>query len=89
MWSLIKPYSLSAQQVIYILEQALSGTMDCREWDNFISIPIKGNTDMEAVRAKCEALSDFEHIEPSGIISHSEMARVEILQMLKELKSAT
>ncbi|MDP3609308.1 MAG: hypothetical protein Q8R74_09565 [Methylophilus sp.] len=86
---LTKPYSLSAQEVIYILEQALSGTMDCREWDNFISIPIKGNSDMEAVRAKCEALSGFEHIEPSGIISHSEIARVEILQMLKELKSAT
>ena len=87
--SLLKPYSLSTQEVSNILEQVLAGNMDCRDWDNFISIPIRGNPDMEAVRAKCEALSSFEHIEPSGIISHSKTARTVLSQMLKELQSAT
>ena len=89
MWSLLESYNLSPEQVSITLERVLGGNMDCREWDNFISIPIKGNPDMEAVRAKCQALSAEEHIDPSGIISHSVNARLELVQILQGLKSAT
>ena len=87
--SLFKPYSLSSEQVTQMIEQVLAGTMGCRDWDNFISIPIKGNLEMEKIRAKCEALSDQEHIESSGNISHSKLAQLELLEILKELQSAT
>lgn len=85
--SLFKPFNRSSAEVIEIIEQVSSGTMDCRDWDNFISIPIKGNPEMEAVRAQCEALSGDENIEPSGIIRHSEKARQELLQILLKLQS--
>ena len=85
--SLFKPFNRSSAEVIEIIEQVSSGTMDCRDWDNFISIPIKGNPEMEAVRAQCEALSGDENIEPSGIIRHSEKARQELLKILLKLES--
>ena len=85
--SLFKPFNRSSAEVIKIIEQVLAESMDCRDWDNFISIPIKGNPEMEAVRAKCEALSCDENIEPSGIIRHSEKARQELLQILLKLQS--
>ena len=85
--SLFKSFNRSSAEVIEIIEQVSSGTMDCRDWDNFISIPIKGNPEMEAVRAQCEALSGDENIEPSGIIRHSEKARQELLQILLKLQS--
>ena len=87
--SLFKPYSRSLAEVTKIIEQVLAGTMDCRDWDNFISITIKGNSEMESVRAKCEALSGDENIELSGIVRHSEKARQELLQILRELQNAT
>ena len=85
--SLFKSFNRSSAEVIEIIEQVSSGTMDCRDWDNFISIPIKGNPEMEAVRAQCEALSGDENIEPSGIIRHSEKTRQELLQILLKLQS--
>ena len=87
MMSLFKPFNRSTAEVIKIIEHVLNGTMDCRDWDNFISISIKGNLEMEKVRAKCEALSSHENIEPSGIIHHSETARQELLQILLKLQS--
>jgi len=85
---LFKPYKLSLQQVANIIEEVLTGSMDCRNWDNFICIPINGNADMEKIRAKCEALSYLETIEPSGKIQHAEPARLELLKILVELQSA-
>lgn len=85
--SLFKPFNRSSAEVIEIIELVLAESMDCRDWDNFISVPIKGNPEMEAVRAKCEALSCDENIEPSGIIRHSEKARQELLQILLKLQS--
>ena len=85
--SLFKPFNRSSAEVIEIIELVSSGTMDCCDWDNFISIPIKGNPEMEAVRAQCEALSGDENIEPSGIIRHSEKARQELLKILLKLES--
>lgn len=85
--SLFKPFNRSSAEVTKIIEQVLAESMDCRDWDNFISIPIKGNPEMEAVRAQCEALSCDENIEPSGIIRHSEKARQELLQILLKLQS--
>ena len=74
MMFLFKPFTRSCNEVIEILEQVLGGVMDCRDWDNFISIPIKGNLNMESIRLKCEALSHEETIDPSGIIIHSKAA---------------
>lgn len=85
--SLFKPFNRSSAEVTKIIEQVLAESMDCRDWDNFISIPIKGNPEMEAVRAQCEALSCDENIEPSGIIRHSKKARQELLQILLKLQS--
>ena len=85
--SLFKPFNRSSAEVIKIIEQVLAASMDCRDWDNFISIPIKGNPEMEAVRAQCEALSCDENIEPSGIIRHSEKTRQELIQILLKLQS--
>lgn len=87
MTSLFKPFNRSSAEVIKIIEQVLDGSMDCRDWDNFISISITGNPVMESVRAKCEALSGDENIEYSGIVRHSEKARQELLQILLKLRS--
>ncbi len=87
MMSLFKPFNRSSAEVKGIIEQVLDGVMDCRDWDNFISIPIKGNPEMESVRVTCEALSAEEILESSGIVRHSEIARQELIQILLKLQS--
>jgi len=84
---LIKPFYRSREEVKKILERVLDGRMDCREWDAFIRIPIKGNLEMDSVRAACEELENEERIGDVGIIQHGDSARRQILELLEELKT--
>jgi hypothetical protein len=85
-WNPFKPFSREKAEVADILKSVLAGTMDCRDWDDFISIPIKGVPELDRVRAACEALADQEKIEESGMMSHSDPAREKIRTLLSGLK---
>jgi hypothetical protein len=85
-WNPFKPFGRERTEVADILERVLAGSMDCREWDDFISIPMKGAPELDSVRSACEALADQEKIEESGTMSHSESARERIRALLSKLK---
>lgn len=83
----LKPFTRSRNEVLSILEAVVDRRMDCRDWDNFISIPIKGNPDMEAIRVSCEGLEEEEIIGDSGLLYHKPEAKIKILVMITQLKT--
>lgn len=85
-WNPFRPFGRERAEVIRILEGVLDGTLDCRYWDTFLSIPMKGTPDLEEVRVVCEALESEESMDEKGIIKHSEQARAKIQTLLAALK---
>ena len=84
-WNPFKPFVRSREEVADWLRRALSGTLDCRDWDTFVRVPIKGAPEMDAIRAECEALESFETTGEDGMLSHTPEARARIEQLLKRV----
>jgi hypothetical protein len=81
-----KPFVRSRAEVANWLQRALSGTLDCRDWDTFVRVPIKGDPEMDAIRAECEALEPFETTgDDDGMLSHTPEARVKLEQLLERV----
>lgn len=85
-WNPFKPFGREKAEVVRYLEGVLDGTLDCREWDNFLSIPMKGTPDLEAIRVACVALEPEEKMDAGGRIVHPEQARQTIRSLLEVLK---
>ena len=85
-WNPLKPFGRERAEVIRILQEMLGGTLDCREWDSFLRIPMKGTPDLEAIRLSCNELSDQESMDQNGFIKHSKEARAKIQDHLDSLK---
>ncbi len=86
MFNIFKPFTRSRSEVIELLETVLHGKMDCRAWDTFISIPIKGDPEMEVIRQACEDLAKEEVIESDGTLYHKPNARMKLEELLSALK---
>jgi hypothetical protein len=86
-WNPLKPFGREKSDAIRLLEGALAGTLDCREWDSFLRIPMKGTPDLENVRLACVSLETAEAMSEDGKISYHEPARAEIQGMLQKLKT--
>lgn len=84
--SLMKPFVRSRSEVAEWLERVLSGTLDCRAWDSFVRVPIKGDPEMDAIRVECEALEPHETIAHDGTIRHTPKAREALQTLLKRLR---
>jgi hypothetical protein len=85
-WNPFKPFGRGRTDVIQILEAVLARRLDCREWDSFLRIPMKGTPDLEAVRVACEALESEEKIEDNGTMWHTAPAQAKIRDLLQGLK---
>ena len=85
-WNPFKPFGRERADVGRILEGILDGSLDCRVWDSFLRIPMKGTPELEQVRIACEALEGEESMDEKGTIKHSERARAEIQRLLAALK---
>jgi hypothetical protein len=85
MFNMFKPFTRPRSEVIWLLETVLHGKMDCRAWDTFISIPIKGDPEMEAIRQACEDLAQEEIIENDGTLHHKPNARIKLEGVLSAL----
>ena len=66
-WNPFKPFGRDKADVIRILEGVLDGSLDCREWDSFLRIPMKGTPELEQVRIACEALEEEESMNEEGV----------------------
>ena len=85
-WNPFKPFVRSRTEVAWYLERAVNETLDCRDWDTFLSIPIKGSPEMEAIRAECESLTPQETIGDSGTISFTPEAHRVLQRLLKQVQ---
>ena len=72
---------------MWFLDTVLHGHMDCRQWDTFMSIPIKGDPKMEEVRQACEQLVSEEIIENDGRLYHQAGAKDKLERILSALKN--
>jgi hypothetical protein len=86
-WNPFKPFVRTRQEVASYLERAVNETIDCRHWDDFLRIPIRGAPEMEAIRAKCESLASHETIREDGGISFNPEARRELQRLLDIVKN--
>ena len=84
-WKLFRPFVRSRADVAEWLQRALSGRLDCRDWDTFVRVPIKGDLEMDAIRAECEALTPFETTGNDGMLSHTPEARAKLQQLLQRV----
>lgn len=85
-WNPFKPFGREKADVVWFLEGALDGTLDCRAWDGFLRTQMKGAPDLEAIRVACAALESEESISDKGTITHSEPARKKIRSLLADLR---
>jgi len=88
-WNPFKPFGREKAEVVCILEGVIAGTLDCRYWDTFLNVPMRGTPDLEAVRVACEALEDEEIMDASGTITHTESGRNKIQSLLRDLKEGS
>jgi hypothetical protein len=86
---IFKPFIRSREEVTWFLETVLYGHMDCRQWDSFVRIPIKGDPEMDAVRQACVQLEADEIIEDDGRLYHKSEAKAKLEKMLSHLKTNT
>ena len=87
-WNPFKPFGREKHEVVRILECILDGTLDCREWGDFLDIPMKGTPGLEAIRVACVALESEETMDDKGTIVHTEHARQKIRTFLDALKQS-
>ena len=84
-WNPFKPFGREKTEVVRLLEGVLAGTLDCREWDAFLRIPMKGTPELDAIRVACADLESEETMDDEGTIVHSEFARQKIESLLEAL----
>ena len=58
--------------------------MDCRQWDAFVRIPIKGDPKMDAMRRACVELESEEIMEKDGRLYHKPEAKAKLEKILSE-----
>ena len=68
------------------LKEVLDGTIDPREWGNFLDIPMKGTPNLEAVRLACEALESEESLGENGVITYTQVGRDKLLCLLRSIE---
>jgi hypothetical protein len=85
-WNPFKPFAREPSEVAAILENALNGSLDCRMWDDFICIPIKGTPAMDRVREECESLAPDESIGTTGLMEFSGATRARLEILLSEVR---
>jgi len=85
-WNPFLPFGREKADVVRILEGILAGSLDCREWGNFVDIPMKGTPDLEEIRKACQALEAEESMDNDGRILHTERARAELQRLLDGLR---
>lgn len=86
-WNPFKPFVRSRSEVAWYLERAVNETLNCRDWDTFLSIPIKGAPEMEAIRGECQSLTSQETIREDGTISFTPQAHQRLIQLLGSVKN--
>lgn len=86
-WNPFKPFGREVTEVTRILEAVLDGTVDPREWGDFLNIPMKGSPHLEAVRTACEALDSEETMDANGVIIYTRKGREKLQQLLGDLKN--
>jgi hypothetical protein len=69
-----------------ILAAVLDQSIDCREWDDFLCIPMKGTPDLEAVRLACESLGSEEMMDEKGAIIYTQEGQEKLRSLLRRLE---
>ena len=85
-WNPFKPFGREESEVVRFLKEVLEGTIDPREWGNFLDIPMKGTPNLEAIRLACEALRGEESIEESGVIAYTQAGRDKLQSLLRSIE---
>jgi hypothetical protein len=85
-WNPFKPFGRERADVARILAAVLDKSIDCREWDDFLTIPMKGTPELEAVRLACEALESEESMDENGFIIYTQKGQDELRRLLRSLE---
>ena len=85
-WNPFKPFGRDVSDVVRILEGVLDMTLDCREWDDFLKISMKGTPELETIRLACEALQNEESMDENGVIVYTPKGREKLQNLLASLK---
>jgi hypothetical protein len=85
-WNPFKPFGRERSDVMRILAAVLDKSIDCREWDNFLNIPMKGTPELEEVRLACEALESEESMDENGVIIYTQKGQDELRRLLRSLE---
>ena len=71
--------------MVKILNAVLDQTIDCREWGNFLDIPMKGTPELEAIRLACETLYEEESMDENDVIVFTKKGREKLKSLLRSL----
>lgn len=77
-------YQVRAVNVQNIIKLALSGQATASDWDVFIGIPIRQDTELDQIRYECAMLAN-EITERQGKLVFSEASRQKLTQLLKQV----
>ena len=78
-------YQVQAVNVQAILKLAISGQATPSDWDVFISIPIRHDTELDKIRCECAMLAD-EITERQGKLVFSEPSRHRLANLLGQVE---
>lgn len=79
-------YQVSAVNVQAILELAISGQATQSDWDVFIGIPIRQDTELDQIRYECAMLSD-DITERQGKLVFSQSSRQKLTELLQQVNA--
>lgn len=85
-WNPFKPFGREVADVAKILAAVLDQTIDCREWGNFLDIPMKGTPELEAIRLACNALNKEESMDENSVIIYTQKGRDKLQSLLWSLE---
>jgi hypothetical protein len=79
-------YQVSAVNVQSILELAISGQATQSDWDVFIGIPIRQDTELDQIRFECAMLSD-DITKRQGKLVFSQSSRQKLTELLQQVNA--
>jgi hypothetical protein len=77
-------YQVRAVNVQAILKLAISGQATQSDWDVFIGIPIRQDTELDQIRYECAMLSD-DITERQGKLVFSQSSRQKLTELLEQV----
>lgn len=78
-------YRVEAVNIKRLLESALNSDVTSADWDVFIEIPIRHDSELEQIRRECAMLTLSEISERQGIMIFSATARQKLMDFHKQI----